>query len=204
MEKIFCQTDGRGFFIGLTANNWAGAIDTDEPIFDKTTEKAKWDGTGWIIKSIIEWELKEGEILKDGIVEKVEKPSEFHSWNFETKTWEDLRDLSEEKIKRSSELKYLRDSSFETGVYFEETKVIKGRTQDLADATAIFNMFQLGVQSTTWYYSNGISEVVNQVKMLKIYQAIGSFRSSQFTKEAQLKVEIENCLTLEELDSIVW
>ena len=112
--------------------------------------------------------------------------------------------MPEEKSKRSAELKSLRDSSLEQGIYFEQTKLIKGRTQDLADATAIFNMFQLGVQSVTWYYSNGISEEVNQAKMLQIYQAIGNFRSSQFTKEAQLKAQIEACTTLEELDSILW
>ena len=78
-------------------------------------------------------------------------------------------DLNKAKEKRMLELKTLRDNSLEQGIYFEETKLIKGRTQDLADATAIFNMFQIGVQFVTWYYSNGISEEVNQAKMLKIY-----------------------------------
>jgi hypothetical protein len=113
-------------------------------------------------------------------------------------------DLNKIKDKRIQELKTLRNNSLETGIYFEETKLIKGRTQDLADATAIFNMFQMGVQSVTWYYSNGISEEVDQSKMLQIYQVIGSFRSSQFTKEATLKSQIEDCTTLEELDAIVW
>jgi hypothetical protein len=113
-------------------------------------------------------------------------------------------DLSKVKDRRIQELKSLRDNSLETGIYFEETKLIKGRTQDLADATAIFSMFQLGTTSVIWYYSNGISEEVNQSKMLQIYQAIGNFRSSQFTKEAQLKAQIEACTTLDELDAIIW
>ena len=96
-EKIYCQTDWQGFYIGTTVNNCAGAIDTDEPIFDKKTEKAKWDGTKWVIKSIIEWELKEGEILNGGVVEKIEKPSELHSWNYDTKEWF----LDEEKARIS-------------------------------------------------------------------------------------------------------
>ena len=112
--------------------------------------------------------------------------------------------LSKIKDKKIQELKFLRDSFLEQGIYFEQTKLIKGRTQDLADATAIFNMFQLGVQSVTWYYSNGISEEVNQSKMLQIYQEVGNFRISQFIKEAQLKAQIEACITLEELDEIVW
>ena len=184
-----------------------------EPLAEKEGFKVKFNGIDWEYEKILTDEekkikvdlpLEEGEIVQNSKLIKVEKPSNFHTWNFDSKEWEDLRDLPEEKSKRSAELKSLRDSSLEQGIYFEKTKLIKGRTQDLADATAIFNMFQLGVQSVTWYYSNGISEEVDQVKMLQIYQAIGNFRNSQFTKEAQLKAQIEACITLEELDSIVW
>ena len=60
-EKILYQTDSQGFYIGTTVNNCAGAIDTDEPIFDKKTEKAKWDSVNstWIIKTISEWGQEE-------------------------------------------------------------------------------------------------------------------------------------------------
>ena len=36
-EKILCQTDPEGFFIGTTVNNWAGSIGTEKPIYDKKT-----------------------------------------------------------------------------------------------------------------------------------------------------------------------
>ena len=58
MEKIYCQINSNNFFIGLTANNWACAIDTMEPVYDNKTHKAKWDeeSSTWIIKTNEEWE----------------------------------------------------------------------------------------------------------------------------------------------------
>ena len=74
-EKIYCQTNYQGFFISLTANiDWAGAIDTTEPIYDKATEKAKWDNENhaWIIKKVSEWERIEELERKEQRI-KVEK-----------------------------------------------------------------------------------------------------------------------------------
>lgn len=64
MEKILCQTDHEGFFIGTTVHTWAGAIDTKEPEFDKETEKAKWVEDHWVIKSIETWESEKQEALE--------------------------------------------------------------------------------------------------------------------------------------------
>lgn len=78
MEKILCQTDYNGFFIGTTVHTCAGAIDTKEPEFDKETEKAKWNGTEWIIKTIQEWIEIENKILEEQklIYEKENKKQE--------------------------------------------------------------------------------------------------------------------------------
>jgi hypothetical protein len=86
-DKIYCQTDSQGFFISLTTNNWAGAIDTEEPNIDRETEKAKWVNDSWVIKTILEWDLKEGEILVENTIKVIEKPSELYTWNFDTKEW---------------------------------------------------------------------------------------------------------------------
>ena len=59
MSKLFMQTDSLGFFIEPTYNNWEGAIDTKEPVFDKELERAKWNGSEWEIKSIAQWQEEE-------------------------------------------------------------------------------------------------------------------------------------------------
>lgn len=65
MSKLYMQTDSQGFFIEPTYNNFEGAIDTKEPVFDKELEMAKWNGTEWEIKTIQEWKEIENLKLKE-------------------------------------------------------------------------------------------------------------------------------------------
>ena len=65
MSKLLMQTDSKGFFIEPTYNNWEGAIDTKEPVFDKETEKARWNEFEWEIKTIVEWKEIESKILEE-------------------------------------------------------------------------------------------------------------------------------------------
>ena len=138
-----------------------------------------------------------------------------NSYNEELDVFEfvDKRDFETEKLNKYEYLKDKREESLETGIFIEETiegqeepllKLIKGRTQDLADAIAVFMMLQNGVEKTYWFYSNGVVEEVNATKMTQIYQSIGNFRSSQFAKEAQLKTQVSLAETLQELDSVKW
>ena len=129
-----------------------------------------------------------------------------NSYNEELDIFEfiDKRDFETEKANKYEYLKTKREETLESGVLIEDTKLIKGRTQDLADAMAVFMMLQNGVEKTYWFYSNGIVEEVNISKMTQIYQSIGNFRSSQFAKEAQLKTQVSLAETLQELDDIKW
>ena len=138
-----------------------------------------------------------------------------NSYNEELDVFEfiDKRDFETEKLNKYEYLKNKREESLETGIFIEETiegqkepllKLIKGRTQDLADAMAVFMMLQNGAEKTYWFYSNGVVEEVNSTKMAQIYQSIGNFRSSQFAKESQLKTQVSLAETLQELDSVKW
>ena len=138
-----------------------------------------------------------------------------NSYNEELDIFEfiDKRDFETEKLNKYKYLKDKREESLETGIFIDETievqeepllKLIKGRTQDLADAMSVFMMLQNGVEKTYWFYSNGFVEEVNVTKMNKICQSIGNFRSSQFAKESQLKTQVSLAETLQELDSVKW
>jgi hypothetical protein len=80
----------------------------------------------------------------------------------------------------------------ETGTDFED-KIIKGRTQDLADARACLDEYE-NYGSTFLAFSSGKVEdpITNPERINTIYRAIGAFRSSQFKREAALKVIIIN------------
>lgn len=65
MNKLLMQTDSLGFFIEPTYNAWEGAIDTIEPVFDKDLERAKWNGTDWEIKTIVQWQEEENLKLEE-------------------------------------------------------------------------------------------------------------------------------------------
>ena len=130
-----------------------------------------------------------------------------NSYNDESDEFEfvDKRALETEKLTKYDYLKSERDKTLEVGTFFEETKLIKGRTQDLTDALAVLDSLRENeVVETEWYYSNGITENVNTEKMNQIYRAMKLFRSSQFGKEAKLKVLASETTTLAELDAIVW
>ena len=114
------------------------------------------------------------------------------------------QEISSSKEELFIKLKSKREGVLENGILFEGDKLIKCRTQDLADAMAVFMMLQNGVEKTHWFYSNGVVEEVNATKMTQIYQSIGNFRSSQFMKESQLEAQVNVSETLENLDSIIW
>ena len=114
----------------------------------------------------------------------IEKPSKYHTWvNNEWILNE--TGLNSYKEELYIKLKSKREEVLENGILFEGDKLIKGRTQDLADAMAVFMMLQNGAEKTYWFYSNGVVEEVNATKMTQIYQSIGNFRSSQFANSTK-------------------
>ena len=100
--KIYQQIDWNGFHIGTNADLVPGALDVEAPVYDSTTHKAKWVNDQWVIKPILEWDLKEGQVLQETTTNQVtvdpmtnietitpittysvitiEKPSKYHSW----------------------------------------------------------------------------------------------------------------------------
>lgn len=130
----------------------------------------------------------------------VEKPSKYHVWNNDI--WELNNDnLNMYKNELYDKLKVKREQVLEDGMLFEGDKLIKGRTQDLADATACFNMCASGLFPLTWFYSNGLSEEITTLdRMTSIYQSIGSFRTSKFSIEAKLKTQIKDITDIVDFD----
>ena len=63
MEKTYQQIDSQSFHIGTSANeerfiNKMGALDVEAPVYDVTTQKARWVDGDWVIKTKEEWETE--------------------------------------------------------------------------------------------------------------------------------------------------
>ena len=59
LEQPVPQIDSLGFFIGMTVNDWPGALKgKTAPEFDKKTHKARWVDDAWVIKTKEEWEAE--------------------------------------------------------------------------------------------------------------------------------------------------
>ena len=99
-----------------------------------------------------------------------------------------------------SQLKQKRETELEKGTYFEG-KLIKGRTQDIADALGQLKNIEDG-NSAFWAFSSGEIEIpITEISRMKlICESIGHFRSSQFAREAELRKYIK-MLTLEDLQT---
>lgn len=138
--------------------------------------------------------LGEGEIYQNGEIANIDKPSSYHTWDANHQTYI----LTEEKEIEWKEflinsLADKRDTMLKIGTKFEETKIIKGRTQDLADARACKDELEED-GSTFWAFSSGEIEnpITDPARINTIYRAIGAFRSSQFFREAELKLAVYN------------
>jgi hypothetical protein len=139
-----------------------------------------------------QYTLADGEYISDGVIATAVNPnSTYYAWDAETGAYT----ISDDNVTAWQEalvetVSSKRDEKLAEGTTFEDLYTVKGRTQDLADATACYNMVANGSE-VTWFYSSGESETISATdRMQEIYSAIGVFRSAQFTRESEVKVII--------------
>jgi hypothetical protein len=151
-----------------------------------------------------EYTLGEGEYIESESIAKAVKPSSYYEWDYENLEYT----ISDEKLAEWQEsivdtLGAYRDTMLATGTTFEDVYTIKGRVQDSSDAMTCFITVSNGLP-VTWHYSDDTgSELVSEVaRMTTILTAIGTFRSSQFDRETELKA-IVRAMTGEELQNFV-
>lgn len=133
--KEFVQLDSQNFYVGQTVNyDWQGVIDVEAPILCEG-QKAKYDHANctWIIKNEVEFDLKEGEIIKNSQVVKIESPGEFYSWNFDTLIWEYDESKKQAKINEINQTAYAEI----TAVYPEWRQLNITRMKDYNEITLV-------------------------------------------------------------------
>lgn len=224
MIKIYQQIDWNNFHIGTNADLVPGAIDIEAPIYNSSTHKAKLVHNTWVIKPIIEWDLKDGQILiatqkevksideitleetvsyeDDYSIQEIPKPSNYHSWI--NNQW--IIDSIGLNLCKEEKLKYLadyRNNLLEVGVDFEG-KTVKGREKDVIGILSVVIKLSAGLTST-WCYSSGEREDITTLDRAKVISsAINSLREGAYVKCSILEEQINNATTIEELDLIIW
>ena len=146
--------------------------------------------------------LVDGEYVENGELITVEATSILHTWNSEKHEWiVDPEKVQRMKTAHYVELSNIRELTLETGYYFEEGKLIKGRDRDLVRTNAVYTMFKDNLLSevhniggdigVNWTFSNNIEEMVTSLdRMKKIFIAVSAFVSSICNLDGALKKEV--------------
>lgn len=148
----------------------------------------------------IEVQLEPGEIIQDKKLVKIPQPSQYHNWT--GKEWE--VNLNEVKKLKIEEFKRIRDKKIQADIEVEGA-LFQVRTEDLQKFFLKKIEFDLGTATTdNWRLADNTYKEIDFEFIKKILEAYGSRQRAIFTKFGVLEYQINNCNTVEEIDSIKW
>lgn len=131
-------------------------------------------------------------------IEPDTQPTPFHLFNYETKNWEDSRNLSQLKEAKWTLLKRQRDiaefGGFEfEGVVYDSDRVSQSRIMGAALA---------GVDQV-WTLADNSTVSLTSIKLLELYQALQAHVASVHERGRIARAAIETASTKDEIESIL-
>jgi len=136
------------------------------------------------------------------------KPSEGHTWNWATKTWEDLRTIEELRETKWSEIKAARTAVFDApletphGIFDSDSE---SRTFIESTIVLLQTMAARGSAGTVNFILFDNSRVtLNLEQMSTVGLLLGSKIQTAFDVSADLRADIDAATTSEQLEGIVW
>lgn len=127
-----------------------------------------------------------------------EKPSPFHTFNYETRLWVDERTLDEAKAAKWSEIKSQRDVLEASGFEFEGNIY----DSDLASQGRITAAAALGVD-VEWTLQDNTTVWLDHTKLGQLQVALAAHVTSAHTRGRAARIAIEQATTLSEVDAVV-
>jgi hypothetical protein len=132
------------------------------------------------------------------------RPSQYHTFNYATKQWEDPRPLNVQKEDKWSEIKALREQSEHEGFtwdssVFDSDAVSQGRINGAVTLALLSPSFTIG-----WTLKDNSTRTLSQTEMLQVGAALGTHVATQFAKGQQLRSLIEAATTKEGVEAVVW
>lgn len=132
------------------------------------------------------------------------KPSNHHKFNYTLKQWEDPRTLDDLKAEKWRNIKANRDSH-EYGGFTWDGSVFDS---DATSQQRIAGALQLAQLSTTfiidWTLADNSIRTLDAQEMGYVALALGSHVSEVFSHAQELRAQIEETSSIEQLETIHW
>ncbi|XGU46901.1 hypothetical protein ACEXAJ_11300 [Fusobacterium necrophorum subsp. funduliforme] len=156
-----------------------------------------------MVENEIPVSLEEGEKVENKKLIKLEKPSQFHSWNGQE--W--IADLEQAKKEKKNKLKEIRDLKIYENLDVKGA-VFQVRKQDLEKfflkkIEADFNP-ELKERKENWILADDSFKAIDFNDIQDIFQAFGERQRKLFQRFGKLSIQLQQAQTWEEIENITW
>lgn len=183
-------------------------------VFDKATGRIVSSGTSQA-PELFETETQsvligvsgpvQGAYIEGGVVVQMPtKPSPNHQFNYTTKQWEDPRTLADLKAEKWRNIKANRDAA-EHGGFTWDGSVFDSDVLSQQRITGAVTLAQMSPAFTTvWTLKDNSTRTLNSQDMFAVGVALGTHVSTQFAHGQELRTQIEETTSIDQLDLIHW
>ena len=132
------------------------------------------------------------------------KPSPHHQFNYTTKQWEDPRTLADLKAEKWRNIKANRDAAEHWGFTWDGS-VFDSDALSQQRITGAVTLAQMSsVFTTVWTLANNTTRTLNSQDMFAVGVALGTHVSTQFAHGQELRTQIEETTSIDQLNLIHW
>lgn len=131
-------------------------------------------------------------------------PSDSHTFNWQTKQWEDPRTLQDFREAQWATIKQARTNAEYVGFTwdgstFDSDAISQNRITGAVTLAQMSPEFTIG-----WVLADNSVRTLNQMDMLQVGGALGQHVAAIFAKAAGLRAQIEAATTREAVELVVW
>jgi hypothetical protein len=133
-----------------------------------------------------------------------EQPSSHHTFNWQTKQWEDPRTLQDLKAAQWTAIKQARSNAEYAGFTwdgstFDSDAISQNRITGAVALAQMSSTFSIG-----WILKDNTVRTLNQSDMLQVGAALGAHVAAIFAKGVLLREQIESATTVQQIEAVVW
>lgn len=132
------------------------------------------------------------------------RPSESHTFNYDTKQWEDLRTLQDLKAAQWEAIKQARSAAEYAGFTWDGSTFDSDATSQNRITGAVTLAQMSPAFSVDWIPANNTVRTLTQADMLQVGAALGAHVAAQFATGVTRRAQIEAATTKEAVEAITW
>lgn len=150
------------------------------------------------------YDFPDGYIENGGFVEKPPQPNPNDIFDWTTKQWIDPRTLADLKLEKWQQIKNIRDAK-EFGGFAWNNLTFDSDAQSQQRIMGAVQLAQLDPSYTvTWTLANNTTTNLSNRDILALGAALGAYITELYTISQNLRTQIDQTTTKEQLDLIVW